>query len=405
MMRLVLAVPRLPYPAVSGGELRVTALFERLSRRMHIELISFSNNSSAHKETAFALWLERTCGARLTLVTRTPGAFEAAPRELPSIARSYYDPAMASALARAAANHKNSIIQLEFSQFAQYAEMLAPTASVLLTEHDTGLLSPFRSYERPKPNTRIRQFIDTWRARRHLKRAYAACNRVIAVSTGDARRLKNFCPAAKVSSIPTGVDLNRFSFQELAGREPGLVVFLGHYPHYPNEEAALRLCRDVLPRLRALDKRASVRLVGSDPTPAVRALASLDVEITGTVTDVRPFLATARVFAAPMRLGRGIKGKILEAFALGTPVVASPEAMDAMDGAEDGRHYLLASNPESFARATARLLSNDALSARLAAEARQYVEKYFNWDIQADRLYALYEAVSREEAAADGKRL
>lgn len=394
MPRLVVALPRPPLPALSGGETRVASLLSRLSGRFRLELYCLSEPGCGREEAAAAALAERAWGARLSFVPRTPGV--RAPGGLPSIAASYHEPEMSRALRRAVSQGGPCLAQLEFSQMAQYAAELAPLAPVLLTEHDAGLLSSASTYENPAGASPERRREQARLARRHLDAAYRACDRVVAVSEADARRLRRLCPGARVECVPTGVDTRRFAFRGLAGRVPGLVAFLGHYPHYPNEEAALRLCREVLPRLRASRPDAAVRLIGSAPTPAVRALAGPRVEVCGTLADVRPPLSSARAFVAPMRLGRGIKGKLLECFAVGTPVVATPTAVEALEGARHGVHLLVASGPRALARAAARVLSDDGLAARLAAAARAYVEERFDWDRQAARLSGIYETVARE---------
>lgn len=397
MLRVVVALPRLPYPAISGGEIRVTALLERLSASARMEIFCFDEPGSAVKQAAAALHAESRWGMRMTFVARTPGI--AAPPELPSLAASFHEPAMFTALCEAVGRGP-CLVQLEFSQMAQYAVALAPLAPVLLTEHDAGIFTPETSYERPDPADAGRARQQAALAAAHLRAAYAACDRVITVSPADASRLRALDSSVRVSCVPTGVDTGRFAFRRLEGRVPGLVAFLGHYPHYPNEEAALRLCREVLPPLKALAPGARVRLAGSCPTPAVQALAGPDVEITGTLADVREALASARAFAAPMRLGRGIKGKILEAFALGTPVVATSLAVEALEGARHEKHLLIADTPTALARELARVLRDDDLAARLAANARSYVESCFDWKLQADALSALYADVARERGLA-----
>lgn len=397
MLRVVLALPRLPYPAVSGGELRVATLIERLAARARLEVYCFAERGHELKQAAAVLQAERAWGVKLVCVPRTPG-FQGPP-ELPSLASSFTEPAMSAAL-REAAGRGPGLVHLEFSQMAQYAADVAPLAPVLVTEHDAGIFSPATSYERPDPAGAARAAEQARLAREHLFDAYRRCDRVVTVSEGDARTLRAMDASLRVECVPTGVDVRRFSFRPLVGRTPGTVAFLGHYPHYPNEEAALRLCNEVLPLLRGRVPEARARLIGSFPTEAVRALAGPHVEVTGTLSDVRPPLADSRVFMAPMRLGRGIKGKILEAFALGTPVVATPLAVEALEGARDGEHLLLGEGPEDLALAAERLLRDDALSARLAAAGRAYAEQRFDWDDQARRLLALYDRVAAERGLA-----
>jgi glycosyltransferase involved in cell wall biosynthesis len=225
------------------------------------------------------------------------------------------------------------------------------------------------------------------------------CDRVVALSPADARRLGRFGRRDKIRVVPTGDDLSHFAFAGPEGRDPDGLLFVGHYPHYPNEDAAVFLGREIMPALRAMNPRARLSLVGSYPTPAVQALASEAVEVVGTVPDVRPHLARAAVFIAPVRLGCGIKGKVLEAFASGTPVVATPAACEALPGVRDGEHLLIGRGAAALASQAARLLADAGLRRRLAEPARRYVEKLFGWERQAAALDEVYrEGLGRPRA-------
>ena len=148
------------------------------------------------------------------------------------------------------------------------------------------------------------------------------------------------------------------------------MAYVGPYPHYPNEDAALWLCRKVLPRVRARAPAASVLLIGSAPTEPVLRLAGPGVEVTGTVPDIRAHLDRAKVFAAPVRLGFGIKGKVLEAFARGLPVVATTVVARGIPEFRPGMDLLVGGTP--------------------AACAREKVVRHYDWRGSCDKLLALY---------------
>lgn len=386
-LRVLCVVPRTLYPALSGGEIRVTSLMRALRGRASFTALTFWQSGAELDQAAGALEFERRDGVQTVFVRRTPG-WRPAAGDAPDIADSFHDPLMEQAVRSLSAEH--DLVQLEFTQTLQYAAHVAPGVPVIGVEHDTSALSSRRSYLR----------LDPERARReqalslaYLRRCLPACARVVVMSEADKLRLGRWVPQARAEVVPTGVDLQRFPFAPLEGRQAGEACFVGHYPHFPNEEAALTLCREVLPRLRELVPSARVRLVGSNPTPAVRALAGPAVEVVGTVAEVAPELRRARVFIAPMRLGYGIKGKILEAFACGTPVVATARSFEAMPGIEHERHALMAATPAALARLAARVLQDAELSSRLAREARAYVEARFGWERQADLMHAVYLSV------------
>ncbi|MDE2491335.1 MAG: glycosyltransferase, partial [Elusimicrobia bacterium] len=170
------------------------------------------------------------------------------------------------------------------------------------------------------------------------------------------------------------------------------LVYVGHYPHYPNEEAVVRFCRRILPRIRRRRPDATFAIVGSSPTEAVLRAAreTPGVSVTGTVPDVRPHLAEAAVFVAPIRLGRGIKGKVLEAFAMGLPVVASPLAAEGL-GARPGRELLAARGDAAFADAVVALLDSPARRAELGAAGRRFAVERCDWNRLAQGLGDVYD--------------
>jgi glycosyltransferase involved in cell wall biosynthesis len=387
LKHVLMVVPRALWPEYSGGEIRVASLLRRLAGRYRFTVLTFGSPGEKAMFEASAAMMAHKTGARTVLAWRTPGA--AAPADLPALAAGYFDPSLARALAELAADDPPNLIHLEFTQMAQYAEAAARLAPVVLTEHDSSLLSPSHTYVRGGADAGERA-----RGEAYFRRAFSACARVVVVSQADADRLAPYAAAGKLAVVPTGVDLERFAFAPLEGRRKNEALFVGHYPHYPNEDAAVHLCRDVMPGLiRRVPAR--LRLVGSWPTEAVRALAGPDVEVVGEVEDVAPELRRARVFLAPMRLGFGIKGKILEAFACGIPVVATPQACEAMPGLEEGKHLLLGRDPEAFAAAAARALGDEALSRDLALQARAYVEARFDWAAQADLLDSVYRSAMK----------
>ncbi|OGS40951.1 MAG: hypothetical protein A2506_07070 [Elusimicrobia bacterium RIFOXYD12_FULL_66_9] len=390
--RVLWVVPRMMWPAVSGGEIRVLSLMRRLAGRYRLSLMFPAAAGQETRAEATALYLERQGLEKVHVVRRSPsrdlGAFG---RLKPRTIQDFHDPAFAAALRAVLDEGKTDLVQLEFAEMGQYARLAHRYAPTVLTEHDAGFLTWNRHYQRPEPSRYAGEAGIEW-LRRNLYEfeLFRHCDRVIALSPADAAIFGRLTDPDKIRVVPTGVNLENFPFRPLEGREPGSVVFVGFYGHYPNEDAAVFLCRDIWPRLRELAPEARLRLVGSSPTPRVHGLADESVEVVGTVPDVHPSLARARVFAAPVRLGRGIKGKILEAFASGVPVVALPQSCEAMPDARDGEHLLIARTPEEFARKCAELLREEALSTRLALAARELVEKSWGHDRQADLLDEAY---------------
>lgn len=388
MERVLFAVPRMIHPAVSGGETRVLGLLKPLAKRWAVTVATFAEPGAEKEAAAAALDLETRTGIKTLLVPRTPGAAARASASLPEIARSHFDPAMEEALVRAARDADVAV--LEFTQMLQYARPLAQVVPVVGVEHDAGILSAERSYLRGAGDDESRRAAD------YLRRELAACRLVVALSEEDARLLAPLAGGSPVRVVPSGVDLAALPFKDAKGRDRRSVVFVGHYPHFPNEDAAVRLAKEVMPALRARVPGARLTLVGSRPTPVVRGLASADVTVTGTVHSVRPFLDEAGVFVAPLRLGRGLKGKVLEAFASGVPMAGTRVAFEGIPGADDGTTALVADGAEPLAAAAARLLTDVALSDRLSRAARALVEERYTCERQS----GILDSVLREALGA-----
>ncbi len=214
------------------------------------------------------------------------------------------------------------------------------------------------------------------------RRAAAACDATFFVSEPEARRFAALAPesAGKISAIENGVDLERFSpshlFADPFGTPGPHVVFTGHMDYWPNIDAVTWFATDILPIIRQRQP-AEFWIVGAHPAAAVTALQSLPgVHVTGRVDDTRPYLAHAAAAICPLRIARGIQNKVLEAMAMGRPVVASTAAFEGVR-ARAGQDVLAAGNAADFAGAVSAILAGG--HPALGARARQAMTKNYAW--------------------------
>ncbi len=223
------------------------------------------------------------------------------------------------------------------------------------------------------------------------------------VSEAERRRFLELAPecADRVFAVDNGVDLSRFD-PALAYPDPyaeatgPAIVFTGTMDYRPNVDAVCWFARAVMPRLRARRPAPVFHIVGANPAPEVQALAQArDVRVTGRVPDVRPYLAHAAVAVAPLRIARGVQNKVLEAMAMGRPVVASPEAFEGVR-ARPGRDLLVAEDAASMARLVAEVL--EGRHAGLGAAARGAVAAGHGWAAGLARLDALLAGGGRDHA-------
>jgi polysaccharide biosynthesis protein PslH len=228
------------------------------------------------------------------------------------------------------------------------------------------------------------------------------------------RQLAPEC-AGRVEAMSNGVDADFFSPspQRASPFEPGEtpLVFTGAMDYWPNVDAVSWFAQTVLPRLRQARPELRLHIVGRSPTPAVRALAADaagGVVVTGTVPDVRPWLQHAAVVVAPLRVARGIQNKILEAMAMGRPVVAASDCVEALV-AEPGREILAAAGAADYQRCIELLLGAPDRAQAIGTAGRQRVLQSYTWDAHLavlDRhLAALHETAPDIAAAAHRVRV
>jgi polysaccharide biosynthesis protein PslH len=209
--------------------------------------------------------------------------------------------------------------------------------------------------------------------------------------------------------LPNGVDLDYFCPQESTrsgpadGQRPATIIFSGKMSYHANVTAALYLVRDIMPRVWLQCPDVTVQLVGKDPPPSLRALATQGVghveaqgsrhrcvEVTGTVPDLPPYLQRATVAVAPVLYSAGIQNKVLEAMACGTPVVASAQAAAGIDACP-GHDFLVADDPQGFADQILCLLHDSQRCRELGAAGRAYVERYHSWQGIVHKLEEIYQ--------------
>jgi glycosyltransferase involved in cell wall biosynthesis len=195
--------------------------------------------------------------------------------------------------------------------------------------------------------------------------------------------------------LPNGVDLEYFSPLDLP-REPATLIFSGKMSYHANVATALDLATQVMPRVWEHRPDARLSIAGKDPTPELSALAADSrITVTGTVPDLRPYLAQATVAVSPIRYGVGIQNKLLEAMAMTTPVVSTPQATTALQ-AQPGRELLVADTAQGIAEAVITLLTDDVLRHQIGHAGRRYVEAFHDWDKIAEKLERVYREVTEE---------
>jgi polysaccharide biosynthesis protein PslH len=236
-----------------------------------------------------------------------------------------------------------------------------------------------------------------WRKMRRLEaNACATSALTLTVSDIDRDIIAKDAPTAKVSSIPTGVDIDYFKPNGI-GEIPTELVFAGAMDWYPNEDGILNFLSTTLPLIRREMPSVTMTVVGRNPTQRIReAAAAANVKITGTVKDIRPYVGHSAVYVVPLRVGGGTRMKIYEALAMGKPVVSTTVGAEGLPLVH-GKHFLRADGAEEFAQAVLSLLRDPARRKTLARTGRQLVEERYSWAHVAK----VFESLCREVISSE----
>lgn len=383
-----------PWPLHLGDRLIVWHLARELSRRgWVIDLLAFANQREDHDDIdhyrahfgEVALFDEpaRSPSALLRRLL-LPGA------RFPLQAEGVSSPAMWRAIGRQVAGKDYDCAHFFGGiQVSEYRHAVGELPT-LITPYESYSLYLQRALDAqggPAPAIRLRRAL----ARRFESWMYAPFGRRVVVSDRDRAELRQLNPALDWEVIPNGVDADHFR-PAAEAREAASLLFTGNFAYEPNVEAALWLARDLVPRLRREHPELQLWLVGNAPPESLRALAGEGIQVTGRVPDLQPWLARATLYVSPLRMGAGIKNKVLEALATGCPLLATPLSADGI-ALEHGRHAWLAERRD-FPAALRSLLADAALRQRLALAGRQLVESRYSWRQVAERYVALYRSLA-----------
>jgi glycosyltransferase involved in cell wall biosynthesis len=233
--------------------------------------------------------------------------------------------------------------------------------------------------------------LDFRRWARFQAEAWRRFDRVQVFSRRDAEQIAELVPdvADRVRVDPFGLVLPPRA--NPAREVPGTILFVGAFHHPPNRDAATWLAREILPAVRERAPGARLRIVGSGPTPEVRALAGPDVEVVGDAPSVLPHLDEAAVVMAPVRTGGGMRMKVLQAMAAGKAVVTTPRGTEGYTGFGTDPPLAVGESGAEIAAATAALLEDDERRLRLGERAREFAERHHSPAAWAARQTIVYE--------------
>ncbi|MFW5869931.1 MAG: TIGR03087 family PEP-CTERM/XrtA system glycosyltransferase, partial [Planctomycetota bacterium] len=386
MERLLYISHRLPYPPDKGERVRAFHEIKLLAERYELTLASLVHDRA---ELDHVSALEAICHEVITAPAGGKlGLLRGAGRFLVgrSVTEGYFhNPVLMKRLHRLSEDQPFDVVFGYCSSTLPYVRAVRSGRRVLdLVDVDSLKWEAYAAAARgPK------RWLYAAEARRVAaleRRAVETCDAVLLVSQAELDAFR--ANANNVHAVGNGVDTEYFRPDAVEPMDlgPKAVVFTGTMSYAPNAEGVLWFVREVWPAVRKAHPRATFTIVGRDPTPAVRKLADTPgVTVTGSVPDVRPYLTGAKLAVCPLLTARGIQNKILEALAMGLPVVATPAAAEGL-GRTPGEPPLVADLPGEWRDRLSALLCDEPALNRMSAAGRAHIEQHHTWRQQLGRL-------------------
>jgi glycosyltransferase involved in cell wall biosynthesis len=399
-MRILMLTGSLPYPPQQGGALRSYGILHGLSQAGHeITLLSFHESTVDAATTPLAAYCKRV---ETLAPPRRPISQRLRDLVLthePDLARRLYSEAFARCLQAALRETPFDWVQAEGLEMGCYLPLVksaSPTTRVCYDAFNAeyALQQVMGSIDRgslKRLPAALYSFLQSSRIMRFEQRICQQAELVLAVSPEDAAELHKLCPSKHIPVVPNGIFVDRYehSTEQLDLGEAAL-VFTGTMDYRPNVDAMLWFVNQVLPKIQAQVPEARLYIVGQKPHARLNALRDQHgVYITGRVPLVQPYLHSAGVYVAPLRMGGGTRLKIMEAMASGCAVVSTTIGASGLQG-DARRAMVIADSASEMAYKVVRLLQDPERRQGLGTAAREYVKAYYDWSVIIPQLLAVY---------------
>lgn len=397
-MNILYLAHRIPYPPNKGEKIRTFHQLLHLAKHHTVHLVCLVDDPTDLEHVST---LERYCASVVAVYRSKTSTLCLAARTLltrqPLSVAAFYRQALAREIARKLHTETFDVIFVSSAAMAEYVLEVSTLPRVIdFIDVDSEKWRQYAQYHAMPL---------AWLYRLEARRlaAYEAhiahvFNDVVLISQEEKRLFQQRICDRPIAVISNGVDLNYFvpKSAEVAHHRRPTLVFTGVMDYFPNVDAVQYFCSDIFPLVRAAVPDCWFFIVGRNPTRHVQALSKHpNVTVTGSVLDVRPYLAQAAIAVAPFRIARGVQNKVLEAMATGLPVVGTSQSFEGLAATEEDG-IRIADDPQRFATELIALLTgNDTLRQRCALQARRYVEMHHQWSEQGLQLERLLQGVAR----------
>ncbi len=386
------------WPVDTGGKIRSFNILRHLARNHQVTLLSYYGGE---RDPQYETAIEQQLPGAHTIYTAAPEGTVAQsidyilrlPSAAPYAVKKFTHPKVRDEVARRLKDGSAEVAVCDFLSASLNFPETSPTP-VVLFQHNVETMLWRRMADTEKSALRKLSYgIEARKMAAYETRTLRRFRHVIAVSEHDRQEMLSLAPGCTITVVPTGVDTEQYKPAPSVSGIPPRIVFTGSMDWEPNIDAVEYFCRDIFPSILGRFPEARFQIVGRNPHPRVRRLASASVEVTGTVPSVAEYLRNATVVIVPLRIGGGTRLKIFEAMAMRKAMVSTSIGAEGLD-VTSGKDCLIADDAPSFASAILSVLRDPTLRQTYEENAAALAARY-DWSQIAKRFAdALGESVN-----------
>ena len=417
-MKLLFVTPQLPFPPKSGGAIRSSNIILSVSKERQAKVFSLGSFKSHQTISSSGSYDIEARSFPVISRSAKRRALDLITKNVPDMALRLYSPALARAVEDAIEGEGFDLVQIEGLESApSLANVISKRnrPPIVYDTFNAEYQLQKRAFQTDSRNpsrwaAALYSLVQWQRLASYEKWLCNAVDAVTVVSKEDKEAILTLAPEAKVTVVPSGVDIERYTPERSkpvgAGsphpgslhpyqREQKNILFTGTMDYRPNIDAMKWFCAEIFPVVLQQMPDAHLWIVGRDPAPVIKRLAGPNVTVTGEVEDDLPYFHRTNIFVLPMRYGGGVRLKLLQAMSCGLPVVSTPAGLEGVS-VRDGENVVTANNSKEFANKVVQALENPELAGSIGMNARKKVEESYSWESVLKPLQGLYDSLLTE---------
>lgn len=400
-MKILQLAPQIPLPLSDGGKVGIFNITKSLAERGHSITLACFDRGEATDLTP----LRKHCtliGIRHSTQNSAAGMVRNIASNLPYNISKYYSDEMKQQVEKILKTGHFDIIHIDHLHMAHYGIYGRKLTGlpIVLREHniESSILERYRDHT-SNPFLKGYLNIQVKRIQNYETRMASLFNCCAVITPDDERKLKAMQPDAKTSVVPGGVESRYFLDEEAHMPVANSLVFFGGFDWLPNQDALRWFLRTVMPKLSKSFPKSVLTIVGKNVPGDLLSYASEQVVFKGFVEDLKSEIQKSSVVVVPIRIGGGIRLKILESFAMKVPVVSTSVGCEGIECLH-GRDILIADTPEDFVLQIKKLFDDQGYQRSIADNAYALAKEKYSWEVVAEQLEKIYiECIKHNEYA------